>query len=196
VAAFSVPLSPGVVIQSIAFEYEYITGYNTGIGANFTLKAANVNIYSSPHYTDYSYNANRSNYSNPVPVDVSKLSVKVPASGESLLEFVFDNNDRNIQLLLPLQVNMTCTGGPCGDFPLLPTFIDSNMVLQRAPERAAIWGHNAVAGETATAAIAPACSSSPKGPWTATADATGAWAITLDPQEARWEPDTVAKYCR
>ena len=32
--------------------------------------------------------------------------------------------------------------------PLLPTFIDSNMVLQRAPQQASVWGHNVAPGET------------------------------------------------
>ena len=32
---------------------------------------------------------------------------------EHRLELRFDNNDRNIQLLMPLTINVTCSGGPC-----------------------------------------------------------------------------------
>ena len=77
-------------------------------------------------------------------------------------------------------LNVTCTGGPCGAFPLLPTFLGSNMVLQRAPQRAALWGRGAVVGETVTATLrdAPASSS------TATVDGSGAWSLSLPPQPA------------
>ena len=116
VAAIKVPLSKGIVLTSLSFEYRYITGFGaagTGSGSNFTIQAAGLDLYTSPHLTDYAYSDNRSNYSKPVPVRAAGLSIKVPSTGDSRLEIRFDNNDRNVQLLLPIQVNVTCSGGPC-----------------------------------------------------------------------------------
>ena len=56
----------------------------------------------------------------------------------------------------------------------LPTFLSSHMVLQRAPQRAKLWG-NATPG--ASISVSPLNG-------TATADKTGAWVLELPPQPA------------
>lgn len=60
----------------------------------------------------------------------------VAPGADNQLAFYFQNNDRNMQLLLPMTITVTCTGGPCVASPkLLPQFFDSNMVLQRGPTK-------------------------------------------------------------
>lgn len=136
-AAFKVPLAPGISLSHVSFEYSYTVGFAhpNATGSNFSVRAAGKDTYTSPHFTDCPYSKAYPNYSKPIAVD-APVSIKVPATGDSRIEIDFDNNDENVQLLLPLKVTVTCTGGPCANFPLLPTFIDSNMVLQRAPQRA------------------------------------------------------------
>jgi len=181
--ALAVPLTKGVVVQDISFEYRYNCGYGkagVGLGTNFSVSAAGSEVYASPHFTDYAYDENRTNFSVPVPVKRSGLSILIPTDGDKHLEFGFDNNDRNLELLLPLRIDMTCTGGPCADFPVVPTFIDSNMVLQRAPLRARIWGRHAEPSETVVAKMDGDDSKS----WHSTVAADGVWVLELDPQEA------------
>ena len=87
------------------------------LGTNFSLLAAGQPVYASPHFEDYPYSKSHPNYSQPVLVN-APASIKVPSFGPaSQLEFHFDNNDRNIQLLLPLVINVTCTSGPCAAPP-------------------------------------------------------------------------------
>jgi hypothetical protein len=123
IASFAVPLSPGIVVQHMSFEYSYTIGFGPtgqeGKGSNFTVKAAGGKVYASPLYNDYPYSQSHPNYSQPIAVNVP-LSIKVPAADKARIEFDFDNNDRNMQLLLPLKVNVTCTGGPC-NAPPAPT---------------------------------------------------------------------------
>ena len=102
VATFSVPLSAGAVITGVSFEYRYTTGFGpSGAGSNFTLQVAGAAVYSSPQLTDYSYSKSHPNYSAPVPVTVNNLVLH--AAADTRVSFAFDNNDRNVQLLLPLQ---------------------------------------------------------------------------------------------
>ena len=61
----------------------------------------------SPHLNDCPYDANRTNFSAPIAVRASGLSVTVPADGH--LEISFDCNDKNMQLLLPLRVSRWST---------------------------------------------------------------------------------------
>ena len=130
-------LAPGATIQSISFSFRYITGYEdapSGHGANLslavsqdTLQASGDVVYSSPHFTEYAYryaqchlanltcllyasSANNSNYSLPVEVHVGGLSISASSKYNSRLQLAFANNDRNLQILIPFQVNITCTG--------------------------------------------------------------------------------------
>lgn len=109
-------LLPGATVISIAFSYRYSTGFGpTGEGTNFTVRVAGQAVYASPKLVDYRYSENRSNYSLPVPVSLSGLSIIVPsnATDGARISFEFDNNDRNVQLLLPLNLTLTCADGPC-----------------------------------------------------------------------------------
>eukprot|EP00937_MAST-01D_sp_MAST-1D-sp2_P000500 g500.t1 len=187
-AAIAVPLTPGATISRVKFEYRYNSGFSeagANIGTNFTVRVAGQPVYVSPHMRDYNYDQNRSNYSQPVPVDAASLSIAIPpaatAAEASRIELDFDNNDRNVQLLLPLVITVECGGGAygCADYPLLPTFIGDHMALQRAPEKAQLWGHNAVPGETVTAALDGEAAAA-----TATAGADGSWQLRLAPQPA------------
>lgn len=113
-------LAVGAVIERVSFTYSYDTGYGPdGVGTNFTVRVAGQPVYASPELVDYRYSENRSNYSAPVGVDVSGLSITVPhapgaASAANRIEIEFQNNARNVQLLLPLDVDVTCAGDqPC-----------------------------------------------------------------------------------
>ena len=122
-ATFVLPLSPGVTLTSISFNYRYTIGWGApapGKGTNFSLSAGTSRIlYSSPAYNDYPYSKAHPNYSLPVNFHAD-VSEPIPASGTTRLELWFDNNDRNIQLLLPLEINVTCSGGPCVAPPPTP----------------------------------------------------------------------------
>jgi hypothetical protein len=65
--------------------------------------------------------------------------------------------------------------------PMLPSFFSSNMVLQRAPARAAIWGFRAAPGETVRAAL---LDDSTAQQWVTTASPEGTWNMSLSPQPA------------
>ena len=116
------PLLPGAVVRSLSFAYQYNTGYGPhGIGTNFTVRIAGTPVYTSPPLIDYRYSDNRSLYSPPVPVAVSGLSIAVPSNGSSsqLIDIIFHNNERNVQLLLPMAFDVGCDpGGPCLAPPL------------------------------------------------------------------------------
>ena len=119
-AAVRASLNANATIERVTLAYRYDTGFASGTGTNFTLQVSGQSVYASPHLTDYQYDHNRSNYSLPVQVDASGLGITVPAGG-SHIEFVFDNNDRNVQLLLPLQLSLECSGPvPCTPPPPPP----------------------------------------------------------------------------
>ena len=70
-------------------------------------------------------------------------------------------------------------GGSAAGNLTLALVLDSNMVLQRAPKQAKLWG-SATPGAAVQVQLDP-----PSGPTvTATADGAGAWAATLPPQKA------------
>ena len=110
----------GATVTQISFSYRYITGFETapsGLGANFSLSVADWTeqaggqaLYTSPHYNDHSYALNESNYSSPVHVHLTGLSIRVSDKLTSRLQLSFWNNDRNLQILVPLAVNVTCAG--------------------------------------------------------------------------------------
>jgi len=118
-------LAPGSTVTGVSFSYRYVSGFGAagfGHGTNLSLAisddsmhAGGAVVYSSPHFTDYAYSANNSNYSKPVQVDLTGLAV--PASSKvftSRLQLIFSNNDRNLQILVPIKFNLTCTGpDPC-----------------------------------------------------------------------------------
>jgi len=108
-------LSRGAEVKAIDLDYRYISGYlpqhGLGTGANLTLRVGNVDVYASPHFREYSYDKNRSNYSKAMPVRANGLALKV--AGDDAIQFVFDNNDRDIMLHMPIRINITCAPGPC-----------------------------------------------------------------------------------
>jgi len=123
----SLQLVAGAVVQGVAFSYAYDTGYGPdGIGSNFTVKVAGEPVYVSPQLDDYAYSKDNTNYSSPVPVSVSGLDIVVPdvkgtATAANRIEIEFQNNDRNLQLLLPLSFEVTCAGSePCVAAPPAP----------------------------------------------------------------------------
>lgn len=113
-------LAAGVTVTELSFEFRYITGYEkipSGNGANLSLaitddalSRSGTVVYSSPHFTEYSYSLNSSNYSAPVNVHVTGLSIPSSNKHTTRLQFSFDNNDRNLQLLIPIAINVTCKG--------------------------------------------------------------------------------------
>jgi hypothetical protein len=111
-----------------------------------------------------------------------------------------------VQLLTPLVINVTCEGGPCTTFPLLPSFFDDNMVLQRAPASAALYGASGAPGEIVTVSLGHAEQDdgeavangvtgvaaggarrgvfARKGSWSSKVAQNGSWVVVLDPQKA------------
>ena len=178
-ASFAVKLSAGAVVTSVSFQYRYTTGFGTtGTGSNFSVEVGGTAIYASPHLVDFPYSSRRSNYSPAVLVTARNMRLQV-AGASPRLSIVFDNNDRNVQLLLPLRVDLTCTGAvSCAAFPEVPTFIATNMVLQRAPAQANIWGHNAEPGETVSIQLDGGDS------WSTQSNGNGSWLVRLDPHQA------------
>jgi hypothetical protein len=110
-------LQPGAVVTSLSFSYRYCVGFaSTGVGSNFTLKLGSSAAYVSPHFTDYPYSkASDPNkvYSPSVNVTVD-INMTIPTSGVvSRIEFDFENVARNVQLMLPMTIAITCAGGSC-----------------------------------------------------------------------------------
>lgn len=176
-ATFKIPLSVGATITGVKLSYQYTSGFSGGNGTNFSVLMAGSTVYRSPELDEYAYSKAHPNFSTSVNITVPRLAIEV-TTAQSHVAIVFDNNDRNVQLLLPLRLMLTCTGGPCVARPVLPAFIDSNMVLQRAPAQSVIWGHNSVAGETVSVQLDHAES------WSATVGANGQWRVSLAPQPA------------
>ena len=83
--------------------------YSGPVGANFTLRLAGRAVYASPLETQFPY---PNGFSPENHASAEGLSVNV-SSGANALAFDFQANDRNLQLLLPMTLTVTCTGGPC-----------------------------------------------------------------------------------
>jgi sialate O-acetylesterase len=187
-AVISVPLMPGTTLTGLSVAYRYDTGFGKAgdgkVGSNFTVLAGGTPLYRSPHLVDFSYDEDRSNYSAPIAVDAAGLSIPVGHGAKTHIEFAFDSNDRNVQLLLPLVVNITCTGGPCASVFKLSATLQDSMVLQRAPAAAVVWGF-AVPGTTVTTAFGGKTI-------TSTADSTSVWRAKLPPTAASATPQTIS----
>ncbi len=199
-------LSPGVTVESVAFTYQQVTGYEqTGTGPNFTLAIAGSAAFTSGPLASYPYPPKGkgcpggSCYSPPATASGSSLGITVPSDGPQRISFEFLNTDMNLQLLLPMTLMLTCKRAeaaalpdadsvPCVKGPkLLPHFFDSNMVLQRGPVKAAVWGDTTVPGDEVTVSLSggsDATDAATGGPWKATAAANGSWAVAMDPQTA------------
>lgn len=103
----------GDVVKSFAFSYRYITGYGpSGIGSNFTVLVAGKPVYVSPNLVNFSYDSNRSGYSPPQKV-IFKEEIILKENETNIIKILFTNNDRNIQLMLPMTFNLTCRSPPC-----------------------------------------------------------------------------------
>jgi len=90
------------------------------LGANFTLDVAGSAVYSSPMLNKYPYAKEHPRVYSPAVAVAAHANVAVPVSGGNLT-FMFDNIDKNIQLELPIQINVTCAGsGPCFTAPAPP----------------------------------------------------------------------------
>jgi hypothetical protein len=96
-------------VFSVSFSYRYVSGYGPAgreRGTNFTVfltrvcSGTKIPIYSSPDLVDYPFDVCSYCYSPPVSVHVPGMHLDVKEATE--LEFVFQNNDRNVQLLLPI----------------------------------------------------------------------------------------------
>lgn len=117
-ATMYLTLTPGT-ITGVAFAYQYVTGYKGTVGANFTLGVAGTAVYSSPMLNKYPY-SKPAVYSPPVNVASSELNIAVPPYNGNVT-FEFHNLDRNLQLELPIQINITCAGTrPCLAVPSPP----------------------------------------------------------------------------
>ena len=192
-AAFKLVLAPGSTLTSVDFSFRYVTGYGpTGVGANLSLSVTGGGsggdhhpLYASPHFVDHSYSHNNSDYSAPVAVHVSGIALAADADADSRLTLTVANNGRNLQILVPLQVTVSCTGAdkclvpgaaptpPPTPAPPPPAFsfaasYGDHMVLQRAPQRATIWGFTNCSAPRSpcssprTAAAAPSPPSAPR----------------------------------
>jgi sialate O-acetylesterase len=179
---FVTELSPGATVKELAFAYQYSRGYSGATCSNFTVRVAGSPVYASPHLSDYPYSKSHPNYSLPIAVKKTGLSIQVPSKGVSRLELAFDNNDCNVQILTPLVINVSCADGPCARLPLLPQFFDSNMVLQRDTP-ANVYGSSGVPGETVTVTLVQHGKFSDQHASTIV-PANGSWIVSLPPQKA------------
>ena len=109
-AALNLALTPGVAVDSLGFVYRYQTGYKGPVGMSFVVKVGGAVAYASPMISDYPY-TKAGNYSPPVTVAKTGLGLKVSKGDQIVFEFI--NVDKNIEILLPFEVTIGCTGGSC-----------------------------------------------------------------------------------
>jgi len=118
-------LDPTHKLTGLSLQYQYVSGYGPAgrhVGANFTVllveqcapgaslvppapSAIKAVVYSSPELTLYPFDYNNTGYSPLQPVAV-KFPSPVDVSNATRVVFVFYDNDRNIQLNLPLDVTV------------------------------------------------------------------------------------------
>eukprot|EP01051_Picozoa_sp_SAG22_P002993 SAG22_NODE_140_length_17982_cov_81.438741_2_plen_515_part_00 len=113
VAALKQPLAPGATVRSLSFAFEYTAGWSGASGSNFSVVIGDTALYTSGALGNYTYKkAAPGDYSPPILAQATGLSIALPKTGVSHIEIRFQNNDRNLQLRLPLIFNLTCDG-PC-----------------------------------------------------------------------------------
>lgn len=113
-------------VGAVAFAYQYVAGYGpsgAGRGTNFSLlfldvcaagagalppppAAIKAVAYASPHLVDYPFDVCNTCYSPLVNVSIT-LPVPVDVTAETAIMLLFQDNDRNVQLNLPIDVSIT-----------------------------------------------------------------------------------------
>ena len=101
-------LTPGIRIEEVAFTYAYETGYAGPGGAAFNLTVGGALVYASPVLDDHNYSKAHPAYG--APIAVHRAGIGAPVQADRTVALTFANYDRNLQLLLPLSVNITCSG--------------------------------------------------------------------------------------
>ena len=95
-------------------------------GPTFGVTVAKAPAFTSPPLTGFPYPpksnpcANGACYSPATAASAEALGIKVPTAGVYHLSFVFNNTASNVQLLLPMTITLSCTGGPCTGPPPAP----------------------------------------------------------------------------
>jgi len=101
------------VIQSVQFSYRYVTGYGSAgqhTGVVMSLEVADScggspqTIYKSPELVNYSFDSCNTCYSPPQVVNVGSLNIAVTT--QKSFSISFQNNNRNVQLLLPMNITV------------------------------------------------------------------------------------------
>ena len=112
-AILNTKLAAGITVEAVSFEYAYETGYSGTSGAAFNLTVGGYLVYASPQLDDHPYSKSHPAYGTPIKVTKTGVGVAVQANNVDVtLEFA--NYERNLQLLLPLRINVTCSGAVAG----------------------------------------------------------------------------------
>jgi|EP01046_Picozoa_sp_COSAG06_P041235 hypothetical protein len=123
-ATLSAVLAPGVTIDALGFSFSFEMGYGDGAsaacGAQLNVTVAGKTAYASPMLSGYPYSRTKDPglYSPPVVV-MQGLAVQVTPSNQEVA-LVFHNLCRNVQLLLPININISCTGSCLAPAPPPP----------------------------------------------------------------------------
>jgi sialidase-1 len=120
VAAIKQPMAAGSTVQSLSVAFEYTAGWSGAIASNFSVVIGETVLYASGALGNYNYRKDApGNYSPAILAQATGLSIALPKTHVSQIELRFQNNDRNLQLRLPLVFNLTCDG-PCVAVPPPP----------------------------------------------------------------------------
>jgi hypothetical protein len=105
-------------ITGFNFTYQYVSGYGASGapgGANFSLVLSEMTtcgtktvavLYNSPVLSLYPFDQCNTCYSPPQVVYVPPNSFNVPVTNSTVVELIIQNNQRNIQLLLPMPITV------------------------------------------------------------------------------------------
>ena len=103
------------LVAGFSLQYRYVSGYGPAgrhVGTNFSVVAAagcggqpGVTLYSSPELTEYPFDVCNTCYSPYVKVDMP-IPGGLNVSEAVNLQFLFQDNDRNIQLDLPIDITV------------------------------------------------------------------------------------------